>query len=117
MHIKEQSQKSFGHFLSLARKSGAVYRGQNFIISKLKEGTDIKRCFYAEDTSPNTEKLMKKNVDNTMKLSLTKSELGSYFDGRDTAIFALDSSPLSDKIVFYIKVFEKFISGDIDANK
>jgi len=117
MHIAQQAQKSFGHFLSLARKSGAVIKGQNFIISKLKEGTDIKHCFYALDTSSNTEKLMKKNVDGAKQLMFAKKDLGSYFDGRDTAVFALDSSQLSDKIVFYIKVFEKFISGDIDANK
>jgi len=117
LHIKEQAERSVGHFLSLARKSGAVIRGQNLIVSSFKDGSDIKHCFYAEDTSDRTVKLMEKNLENVKRIPFTKSSLANFFDGRDTAVFALDSSPLSEKIVFYIKVFEKFISGDIDANK
>ena len=116
-HIREQAERSFRHFLSLARKSGAVIKGQNLIVASLKNGADLKYCLHAADASSRTVKLMKRNIDNVKEVSFTKSDLGNFFDGRDTAVFALNSSQISEKIVFYVKVFENFISGDIDANK
>jgi len=115
-HLREQAQRSIRHFLSLAKKSGAVIRGQNLIVSNVKDGTDIKYCFHSQDASLRTVKLMRENVESVKEIKFTKSELGSFFDGRDTAVFALDSSEISEKVVHYIKVFENFFSGDIDAN-
>ena len=116
-HLREQARRSIGHFLSLARKSGVVIKGQNLIVANVKNGMNLKYCLYAVDASSRTVKLMKKNIDNVKGVPFTKSDLGNFFDGRETAVFALNSSQISEKIVFYIKVFENFISGDIDANK
>lgn len=115
-HLRTQAQRSIEHFLSLAKKSGVVTKGQNLIVARIKEGAEFKYCFYASDASERTVRMMQKNLVSVQLISFDKKSLGNFFDGRDTAVFALDASEISDKIVFYINVFENFISGDIDAN-
>jgi predicted RNA-binding protein YlxR (DUF448 family) len=111
--FKERAVDSISHFLSICRKSGVVFKGQNLIMEKAKKGQKFKYLICAADVSENTVTDVERVTGmHCFKTGLDKSALGSMFDGRPTGVFALVESAQSEKLFFYMNLLEKFISGD-----
>jgi len=111
--LKERSVDSISHFLSICRKSGVVFKGQNLIMEKAKKGQKFKYLICASDVSENTVSDVERVTGmHCFKTGLDKSAVGEMFDGRPTGVFALVESAQSEKLFFYMNLLEKFISGD-----
>jgi predicted RNA-binding protein YlxR (DUF448 family) len=111
--IKERTIESINYFMSICRKSGVVFKGQNLIMDKAKKGQRFKYIICANDVSQNTVTDVERVTGmHCFKAGLDKSAVGAMFDGRPAGVFALVESAQSEKLFFYMNLLEKFISGD-----
>ena len=112
--IRTQAEKSFGYYLTICRKSGVLFKGQNLIAEEAEKGTVFTSLVFASDAAERTvRELERKTGLKGLKTILSKDTIGTKFDGRGVSVFALKPSKQSEKLMFYMNLLNNFTSGDI----
>jgi predicted RNA-binding protein YlxR (DUF448 family) len=116
--ISSRITDSIDYFLSICKKSGVVFKGQNLIMEQAKKGKKFRYLVCAGDVSPKTVSSVEKVLGlKSFKTGLTKDQVGSMFDGRPAGVLAFTGSEQTERLFFYFNLLENFtISGDIDAH-
>lgn len=116
--INSRITESIDHFMSICRKSGVVFKGQNLAMSHAKQGMKFKYLICAADVSKKTVSTVERVLDlKSFVIILTKDQIGAMFDGRPAGVLAFIESEQTEKLFFYMGLLENFIiSGDIDAH-
>lgn len=117
-YVKKMSRQAVSHFMMICIKSGVVLKGQNLIAEQSRKGKKFKYLAVANDVSPRTVAQIEKVTGlNSFRTKFSKSELGSFFDGRPAGIVAFNDSHQTERLFFYIKLFENVVSGEINADQ